>query len=125
MTHQAKDLYVVTSYATLGFFIGMLAYTQYVIRFRQECNSRVRVISLYVWVGICAVAACLFLLIQQHWYPESPVWSSTVTGSGSAPGLPSPADSPLTDTPSPRVRSMVRVRSVDPGPRVSARPASE
>ncbi len=44
-------------------------------------------------------------------------------GCGSAPGLPSPMVSVLTDTPSPRVRSLVRIRSVDPRPRVQC-PAS-
>lgn len=79
VTHQARDLYVVGSYATLGFFIGMLAYTEYIMRFKQGYNSRMRVVSIYVWVGICAISACLFLLVQQHWYNDSPVWSSIIS----------------------------------------------
>jgi hypothetical protein len=76
VTHQGRDLYVVSSYAVLGFFVGMLAYTEYIIRFRQGCNTRIRVVSIYVWVGICVITSCLFLLVQQHWYPDSPMWSS-------------------------------------------------
>jgi hypothetical protein len=79
VTHQGRDLYVVSACAALGFFIGMLAYTQYIMRFMQGCNSRMRVVSIYVWVGICVITACLFLLIQQHWYPDSPVWSSLIS----------------------------------------------
>jgi hypothetical protein len=79
VTHQARDLYVVSSYATLGFFIGMLAYTEYIMRFKQGYNKRMRVVSIYVWVGICAISSCLFLLVQQHWYPDSPVWSSIIS----------------------------------------------
>jgi hypothetical protein len=78
VTHQNRDLYVVSSYAVMGFFIGMLAYTEYVMRLKQ-CNKRMRVVSIYVWVGICVISACLFLLVQQHWYPESPVWSSLIS----------------------------------------------
>lgn len=79
VTHQGRDLYVVSSYAVLGFFIGMLAYTQYIMRFKQGCNKRMRVVSIYVWVGICVISASLFLLVQQHWYADSPVWSSLVS----------------------------------------------
>ena len=76
-THQNRDLYVVSSYAVLGFFIGMLAYTEFIMRHKQ-CN-RIRVVSIYVWVGICVISACLFLLVQQHWYPDSPMWSSLIS----------------------------------------------
>ena len=79
VTHQGRDLYVLSAYAALGFFIGMLAYTEYIMRFKQGCNRRMRVVSIYVWVGICAITSCLFLLVQQHWYPDSPVWSSLVS----------------------------------------------
>lgn len=79
VTHQGRDLYVVSACAALGFFIGMLAYTQYIMRFKQECNKRMRVVSIYVWVGICVISASLFLLVQQHWYPDSPVWSSLIS----------------------------------------------
>ena len=79
VTHQGRDLYVVSSYAALGFFIGMLAYTEYIMRFKQGCNKRMRVVSIYVWVGICVIAACMFLLVQQHWYPDSPMWSSLLS----------------------------------------------
>lgn len=79
VTHQGRDLYVVSSYGVIGFFIGMLAYTEYIMRFKQGCNKRMRVVSMYVWVGICVIAACLFLLVQQHWYPDSPMWSSLLS----------------------------------------------
>ena len=77
-TQQARDVYLITSYAVLGFILGLLAYTQYLMRYRQGCNSRVRVVSLYVWVGMCVISACLLLLVQQAFYPASPVWSSLV-----------------------------------------------
>jgi hypothetical protein len=48
------------------------------MRYRQGCNDRVRVVSLYVWVGMCVISACLLLLVQQEFYPASPVWSSLV-----------------------------------------------
>jgi hypothetical protein len=79
VTHQGRDLYVLSAYAALGFFIGMLAYTEYIMRFKQGCNKRMRIVSIYVWVGICVITASLFLLIQQHWYTDSPVWSSLVS----------------------------------------------
>jgi hypothetical protein len=79
VTHQGRDLYVLSAYATLGFFIGMLAYTEYIMRFKQGCNKRMRVVSIYVWVGICVITASFLLLIQQHWYPDSPTWSSTAS----------------------------------------------
>ena len=79
VTHQGRDLYVVSSYGVLGFFVGMLAYTEFIMRFKQGCNARMRVVSIYVWVGICVITACMFLLVQQHWYPGSPVWSSLVS----------------------------------------------
>jgi hypothetical protein len=79
VTHQGRDLYVVGSYAVLGFFVGMLSYTEFIMRFRQGCNKRIRVVSIYVWVGICSITACFFLLVQQHWYPDSPVWSSLIS----------------------------------------------
>ena len=79
VTHQGRDLYVLSSYAVLGFFIGMLAYTEYIMRFKQGCNKRMRVVSIYVWVGICVITASFLLLIQQHWYPDSPTWSSTAS----------------------------------------------
>jgi hypothetical protein len=79
VTHQGRDLYVLSAYAALGFFIGMLAYTEYIMRFKQGCNKRMRVVSIYVWVGICVITASLMLLIQQHWYPDSPTWSSPVS----------------------------------------------
>jgi hypothetical protein len=79
MTHQARDLYVISSYAVLGFYIGMLAYTEFVTRFRQGCNARPRAGAIYNWVGICAISACLALLVQQHWYPDSPVWSTPIS----------------------------------------------
>lgn len=79
ISHQGRDLYVVTSYAVLGFFAGMLAYAQYILRHKQCCNARLRVVSIYIWVGVCVISTCFFLLVQQHWYPESPVWSSAVS----------------------------------------------
>jgi hypothetical protein len=79
VTHQGRDLYVLSAYAALGFFIGMLAYTEYIMRFKQGCNKRMRVVSIYVWVGICVITASFLLLIQQHWYPDSPTWSSTAS----------------------------------------------
>ena len=75
-TQQARDIYLIACYAVLGFMLGMLAYTQYLMRYRQGCNVRVRVVSLYVWVGMCVIAACFLLLVQQHLYPASPMWSS-------------------------------------------------
>lgn len=79
IAHQNRDIYVVSSYATLGFFAGMLAYAQYTLRHKQGCNMRMRLVSVYVWVGVCVISACLFLLVQQHWYPDSPMWSSLVS----------------------------------------------
>ena len=79
VTHQGRDMYVVSAFAVLGFFIGMLAYTQYIMRFKQGCNRRMRVVSIYAWVGICVISASLFLMVQQHWYQDSPVWSSLVS----------------------------------------------
>ncbi len=54
VTHQGTDLYVVTAFAAFGFFICMLAYTQYItgMCFKQSCNKRMRVVSICVWVGI-------------------------------------------------------------------------
>lgn len=79
ITHQARDIYLVYSYALLGFLIGMLAYAEYIMRFKQGTNKRMRVVALYSWVGICVVSACLFLLVQQHWYANSPTWSSLIS----------------------------------------------
>jgi hypothetical protein len=79
VTHQARDLYAVYSYAILGFSIGMLAYTEYILRFKQGCNKRMRVVAIYSWVGICVISACLCLLVHQHWYSYSPTWSSLIS----------------------------------------------
>lgn len=76
VTQQARDLYLIGCYGTLGFALGMLAYTQYLMRYRQGCNARVRVVALYVWMGICVISACFLLLVQQHLYAGSPIWSS-------------------------------------------------
>ena len=78
-SHQARDVYLITCYAVLGFFLGMLGYTQYLMRYRQGCNGRVRIVSLYVWVGMCMITVCFLLLVQQHLYPASPMWSSAVS----------------------------------------------
>lgn len=79
ISHQGRDIYVVTSYAMLGFFVGMLTYAQYTLRYKQGCNTRMRVVSVYAWVGVCVISACFFLLVQQHWYRDSPMWSSSVS----------------------------------------------
>ena len=79
VSHQGRDLYVVSAYAVLGFFAGMLAYAQYIIRHKQCCNQRLRVVAIYAWVGVCVISACFLLLVQQHWYPDSPMWSSSVS----------------------------------------------
>ena len=78
-SHQARDVYLITCYAVLGFFLGMLGYTQYLMRYRQGCNGKVRVVSLYVWVGMCTITTCFLLLVQQHLYPASPMWSSPMS----------------------------------------------
>ena len=78
-SHQARDVYLITCYAVLGFILGMLGYTQYLMRYRQGCNGTVRVVSLYVWVGMCMITVCFLLLVQQHLYPTSPMWSSLVS----------------------------------------------
>jgi hypothetical protein len=79
VTQQARDMYLILCYAILGFMMGLLAYMQYLMRYRQGCNARVRVISLYVWMGMCVIAGCFLLLVQQHFYPASPIWSSLVS----------------------------------------------
>ena len=79
MSHQGRDLYVMGAYAALGFFAGMLAYTVYILRHKQCCNMRMRVVSIHAWLGVCVISAAFFLLVQQHWYPESPMWSSLVS----------------------------------------------
>lgn len=79
ISHQGRDMYVLLSFTTLGFFVGMLAYTVFVTRFRQGCNERVRVATIYSWVGVCVISSCLALLVQQHWYPDSPMWSTPVS----------------------------------------------
>jgi hypothetical protein len=76
VTQQARDIYLTSSYAVLGFILGLLAYTQYLMRYRQSCNARV--VSLYVWVGMCAISTSFLLMVQQHFYSASPVWSSQV-----------------------------------------------
>ena len=75
-TQQARDVYLVSSYAILGYTLGTLANAQYLLRYRQGCNPRIRVVALYLWVGMCVIAACFLLLVQQHAYPASPAWSS-------------------------------------------------
>jgi hypothetical protein len=80
VTQQARDVYLIGCYGTLGFALGLLAYTQYLMRYRQGCNSRVRVVALYVWIGMCVISACFLLLLQQHLYPSSPMWSSVASG---------------------------------------------
>lgn len=76
VTHQARDLYLVASYGVLGFALGVLAYMQYIMRYRQGCSARVRVVALYAWMGICVICACFLVLVQQHLYSASPAWSS-------------------------------------------------
>jgi hypothetical protein len=78
VTQQARDIYLAACYAVLGFMLGLLAYMQYLMRYRQGCNARVRVVSLYVWMGMCVISGCFLLLVQQHFYPASPIWSSLV-----------------------------------------------
>ncbi len=68
VTQQGRDLYVLSAYASLEFFIGMLAYTEYIMCFEQGSNKQMRVVSIYVWAGICVITTNLLLLIQQHWY---------------------------------------------------------
>ena len=75
-TQQARDVYLVSCYAVLGYTLGALANAQYLLRYRQGCNPRVRVVALYLWVGMCVIAACFLLLLQQHAYPASPALSS-------------------------------------------------
>lgn len=79
ISHQSRDIFVVSSYATLGFFVGMLTYAQYTLRHKQNCNARMHTVSIYAWVGVCVISACFFLLVQQHWYKDSPMWSSLVS----------------------------------------------
>lgn len=79
ISHQGRDLYVVMSYAALGFFAGMLAYAQYTLRHKQCCNNRIRAVAIYIWIGVCVISASFLLLVQQHWYQDSPVWSSSVS----------------------------------------------
>jgi hypothetical protein len=75
VTHQSRDIYVVSAYALLGFFIGMLAYCENVM----YQTKRMNIASIYIWVAICVTSACLTLLVQQHWYSGSPVMSSLIS----------------------------------------------
>ena len=79
ISHQSRDVYVINSYAVLGFFAGMLTYAQYTMRHKQGCNARMRIVSIYAWIGVCAISVCFLLLVQQHWYKDSPMWSSLVS----------------------------------------------
>ncbi len=78
-SHQARNIYLITCYAVLGFILGMLGYNQYLMRYRQGCNDKISVVSLYVRMGMCMITVCFLLLVQQHLYPASPMWSSLVS----------------------------------------------
>ena len=78
VTHQARDIYLSTSYGVLGFFVGLLAYTICLTRF-SITSPYVRGACLYAWMGICCSTASFALLIQQHWYSRSPFYSSSVS----------------------------------------------
>lgn len=75
VTHQARDVYLVASYAMLGFFAGFMAYAVFLIK--QGAPGRHSGANcLLLFIGIGVVCACFVMLIQQHWYGSSPMWSS-------------------------------------------------
>ena len=74
VTHQARDIYLSASYGTMGYFIGLLAYTICITRFKK--NTLLGCCNTYVWTSICCIAVSFVLLIQQHWYSNSPFYSS-------------------------------------------------
>lgn len=77
VTHQARDLYLAPAYGFLGFFMGIFAYYACLVR---DCPGPIaRALTLYLWVGIVVILACLVLLVQQNWLPSSPVSSSVVS----------------------------------------------
>ena len=78
VTHQARDVYLVTAYGTLGVFVGTLAYYEHVIRCRLG-SPTARMLGLLAWLGLCCVTGAFVLLIQQQWYPRSPVASSVAS----------------------------------------------
>jgi hypothetical protein len=77
VTHQARDVYLVFAYAVFGFFAGFLAYTIYLIRQGRPAPHSGGV-CLHAFIGIGVINACLVLLVQQHWYADSPLWSTAI-----------------------------------------------
>lgn len=78
ITHQARDIYLVAAYTFLSFFAGFLAYTVYLIR-QGHPGAHSGATCMHVYVGIGAILTCFVLLIQQHWYWNSPLWSSAIS----------------------------------------------
>lgn len=78
VTHQARDVYLVGSYTLLAFFAGFMAYTVSLIK-QGNPKAHSGTICLHLYIGISAIVACFVLLLQQHWYLSSPMWSSVVS----------------------------------------------
>ena len=78
VTHQARDLYLVPAYGTLGFILGIFAYYESLARVRLG-NDAVKTVGLFLWVGMSVITGGFVLLVQQHWYPFSPARSSLVS----------------------------------------------
>ena len=78
ITHQGRDLLLLSAFGFLGFFLGVLAFGERLAR-RRPCSWTAKHISLYNWVGMCCIVASLALLVQQVWYAHSPASSSSVS----------------------------------------------
>ena len=78
VTHQARDIYLVASYSIIAFFAGFLSYAVFLIKHRPPTRHS-GAVCLHLFFGVGAVISSFFLLIPQHWYYGSPLWSSTVS----------------------------------------------
>jgi hypothetical protein len=78
LTHQARDVLLLASYGMLGFFAGFLAYAVFLVKQATPCRHSGSV-CLYLYMGIGVIVACFVLLVQQHWYEGSALWSSAVS----------------------------------------------
>ena len=77
IAHQARDIYLVTAFAVLGFFAGLVAYVTFLVRRGSPCRHDDSICQ-YNFLAVFVTLAAFILLIQQSWYTDSPMWSSQV-----------------------------------------------
>lgn len=78
ITHQARDVYLVTAFGILGFSAGLAAYVTHLVRKGCPCKHDGSICQQN-FLAIFVILAAFVLLIQQSYYTSSPMISSQVS----------------------------------------------